>query len=66
MHLTVNNRQKKLGKKLIVCCHLKASAKKSRIRIRNPVYEYKAPDPYQKCHGSGTLGETNEAKRKAR
>ncbi len=43
----------------MVCCHLKATAKKSRIRIRNPVYGYKNPDPNQKCHGSRTLGKTN-------
>ncbi len=42
---TGSNKQKSLKTKLIFGCILKATDEKS--RIRNPVYGFKDPDPYQ-------------------
>jgi hypothetical protein len=41
------NKQNKLLKNAFFVVILEAAAKKSRILIRNPVYGFKDPDPYQ-------------------
>ncbi len=45
MYLQVRNKHKKLEKKSLFIGIMKATAKKSRIQIRNPVYESKDPNP---------------------
>ncbi len=56
MYPTFRNKQKKLKERIFFVGILKATARKNRIRFRNPMYGSKDPDSYvSKWLGSVTL-----------